>query len=57
MLSAEALDLFGQLLATVKLDALDPDLETKAALLTRARAELAGAIAAAKEAEADSAGH
>ena len=48
MLSREALDLFWQLLSSVNLEATDQQLEEKAALITRVRAELLGAIAAAE---------
>lgn len=46
--SLEALDTFAQLLASVNLNAMDPDLEAKAAKVARVRAELADAVAEAK---------
>lgn len=49
MLSVEALDLFGQLLAGVQLSATDPMLEAKAALILRVRTELAAAKLASAE--------
>jgi hypothetical protein len=51
-LSLEALNLFAQLLGGVQLDAMDPQLEEKAAVLVRVRAELATAIQEAASAEA-----
>lgn len=44
MLSLEALTLFSELLRMVRLDAADPDLEAKAALIVRVRTELVEAL-------------
>lgn len=53
MLSAEALDLFGQLLGGVQLSAADPDLAAKSALVLRVRDELAAAIKAVQAGAAE----
>lgn len=45
-MSPESLDLFAQLLGGVRLEATDPQLEEKAALVSRVRAELGTAMSA-----------